>query len=631
MNLIYAGVVLFGAMTLLVEANRNFAVSARHQPFKFYPILKDVEARNLCSSRDWAFGFTAYSMLYLVSYAVLLGSAELYTLVRSLDLSQFEVGSTGSIINPDSDPLNLRGTDYEKPIFVSAFIILFFSLGATKPIESNIRVIAHRLAGVPRGVHQVLDRLHHPEFYKLAKQRSGPLVNRFREQMQNINFDLGKKPGWKGYIGTIENSLEAIDCLSPSVTGEQRAAHFPQLNMDQLQTISKNLKDEIEPLRATIGDLEASEEKLEKLQELSLKAANSTKAVFAVYYIRNGRAIMNLDRGSSLDKIEAFIRKTYRVEQNSFAIAIFLSLIISLVVGFFNYRTYRIREVNVDPGLLPPGEGKAFFGFVERMRENPLSEVPIAEQVLNVLNAPHARAIDAYISSKFSQFFEFALWDSLKFLFAVSAVILAAIFIREVRIEQSAWRSWDWKRMPFLRLLSASFIPCLIGGLAFISVFLIELLWNSGFNITQTQIAVMIDGYWPFYLANFPAFYWLALTSLVLMDKHNNLPAFWTMVIAICACVIYVGLAHLTTFTYWTSQPLPDGGISEQWRDTISLAILPVAFILIFAAALEQTEANEGDPISQNGEQQSENAADRWKQLRSALNAAADKVKRKSQ
>lgn len=290
-NLIYAGVILFGAITLVIEARRNYSVSAKHHPFAFYGILEHLEARHLCSPREWNFGFYVYSLLYLVSYAILLSSTELIELIYYSNAAANLVGATGTTLGPQSDPFNLSGTDYGKPLFISAFIIAFYSVGATRNIELHIRTLAHRLAGVPRGVYQVLDRLQDPDFLSETTPPTGPLMASFREKLKPLQkeeiapktiSDLmtvttlplepgrpAKKPtraagmfasllsnaqarlgsdvednrpkGKEQYLFDICKALRVIDLLRPAIIGGQRATHFPLLGMKELGDISATL------------------------------------------------------------------------------------------------------------------------------------------------------------------------------------------------------------------------------------------------------------------------------------------------------------------------------------------------------------------------------------------------------
>jgi hypothetical protein len=117
-TLLYAGFVAAGAVTLVIEAYRNFnSTSARH-PFDLHPILKEVEVRNLCTTGEIIVGFSFYAFLYLIAYAVLLTSAKVYGLLARANSALGEIGATDTMVGA-GDPaiaevLSLSSGDYNK-------------------------------------------------------------------------------------------------------------------------------------------------------------------------------------------------------------------------------------------------------------------------------------------------------------------------------------------------------------------------------------------------------------------------------------------------------------------------------------------------------------------------------------
>lgn len=127
---IYVGAVIFGAISLLIEADRNYRTSLSNHPFPYHAILEKVELENLCTPREWLSGFLFYSLLYLLAYVLILSSTELFLLVRNANLAELQVGANNEFVGPLSDPVSLADSTYGKPIFVSAFLIAFLSVGA---------------------------------------------------------------------------------------------------------------------------------------------------------------------------------------------------------------------------------------------------------------------------------------------------------------------------------------------------------------------------------------------------------------------------------------------------------------------------------------------------------------------
>ena len=46
---IYVGAILFGAFSLLIEADRNYRTTLGNSPFPYHAILENVELENLCT------------------------------------------------------------------------------------------------------------------------------------------------------------------------------------------------------------------------------------------------------------------------------------------------------------------------------------------------------------------------------------------------------------------------------------------------------------------------------------------------------------------------------------------------------------------------------------------------------
>jgi len=258
-DLIYAGVVIVGAITLLIEAFRNFNLHSGHHPFELHPILKDIEVRNLCTPSEAVTGFAFYAFSYLAIYGVILGSAEVYELIASAKLVKSEIGAAGDVLLPQSDPLGLSSTAYGKPIFVSAFMISFLSIGAVKPIEATLRNLAHRLAGIPRGVYKVIESLRDIPYEEYVKGYPTPLAQKFREKMKGLDPDNE----FKFLRNEIESALIAIDCLSPATSASNRTLYFPLYSMATLTDLSNSLEEELSALNDAITGLGISPEDTE--------------------------------------------------------------------------------------------------------------------------------------------------------------------------------------------------------------------------------------------------------------------------------------------------------------------------------------------------------------------------------
>ncbi len=687
---IYVGVVAFGAITLLIEARRNYAVSARKHPFAFYPILENTNAQQLCSRREWNYGFYIYSLLYLVSYAILLSFTELFELVRDAEFAKGLVGATGDA----PDPLGLAETVYGKPIFVSAFIIAFYSLGATRNIEEHIRTLAHRLAGVPRGVLGIIGRLQNPNFLGTTAPPTGPLLEHLQERLLVIGgssqevdelnallvlpappridskeaLDKSKKTGGQDqnlvakpetlakiraegrnqYIVDIGRALRSIDCLHPTISGGQRASHFPLLGLKELTDLSDKLDKEIDELREAISDLqELDANSLIALKQHTIAVANNAQAVFAVYYIGNSRTILNVEKNRALDRIKTFIDRGYRVELNAMAAGLLFSFVVTIITGYVIYEKYRDTFVQYHPVLMIEqvhpelleidAEAKHYFtnckdrsdekkidldrcdNFEKKYndfgRENPQGSVSLyliclagkeelarnsaengwsATKFDKKCGEPIKAAANVYAKKNQPNYISYSFWDALISLAAVFAVAQMTIFERDIRQEQNTWRRWTFFNLPYVRLVTASVLPALAGVIVLVAVYFLKLFWDMGFALTTARAEALVLDNWRFFIANLAPYFVLSATCFILMDKHDDWPMKATLLAAIAggaayACIIYSVI--LFTYSPYTSDV--SFFLNFQYRDTIQLSLLPAVYLFVFGGVLEITEVHE--------------------------------------
>ena len=227
MDLAYLAVVALGAVTLVLEASRQFSVPVNVHPHDRYPILKGVELEALCTNAELIRGFLIYASIYLGAYGTILTSAELYDLITSSDPTGKVVGAKGDIIGPKDDSVLGDLSGYGKPIFVSAIIIAALTAGIFAPIERTVRSYSHRIAGIPRGVYRIISRLHRIEYTTLSKNFQLPLRDNFNKKVTELFPDSENND----LVMEIQDALQAIDLISPSVTGQLRDQIFPSFRL----------------------------------------------------------------------------------------------------------------------------------------------------------------------------------------------------------------------------------------------------------------------------------------------------------------------------------------------------------------------------------------------------------------
>ncbi|SLN17190.1 hypothetical protein ROA7450_00529 [Roseovarius albus] len=583
-TLIYVGFVIAGAVTLLIEAYRNYNSSLTSVPFKEHPILQNVEVAKLCTPREKNIGFVFYSLLYLVTYILVLSSTEIYELVTQAAASSSEIGPTDDQIGSSDEPQSLFSEQYGKPIFISAAIIAIFSIGALKPVESTMRSLAHRLAGVPRGVYRVIEILHGITFEEESFKNvtdATPLCELFTLNAQRTfqeSYD-------KSSIPTILLSLKTIDYLAPTLIGTQRNSYFSLTQLDKMAELSKKLEADVDDLKGLlVVPLEASDDKRKELFDKANQVANDTIALFAVHFLRNNRAVKNLNQSenSAIAKISNEVKRAYRVELNAFALGTLSSLVLSVSVAFAMVYTWHYFE--------DPIKAKMVTNSVTTVAKNELTEINdknrdlYAEACAEVFNDEDklkdvlpdnnkwdneklntsaqlpTEAKEKCIKiwkdardTKKTENIQGVLFYSFK---EVASVLLAtvlaaitAIFGREVRKEDESWPAWKFRRPPFLRLSSMALIPAIMAvvGVA-VGSFLVDW-YNLDFVMTENQIQSFFRDNAVFFAMHLGFGFIMGVSVLILIDQHDEWSAFLTIPLGIVCAFVVIFWYYLTVIT----------------------------------------------------------------------------------
>lgn len=601
-TLIYWGVVVAGAITLLIEAWRNYNQSLASVPFKEHPILQNVEIGKLSTSREKNIGFAFYSLLYLATYVIVLSSAEVFELLRQAARVTQEIGPTDSFVGLDQGPL--VESSYGKPIFISAAIIAVFSLGALRPVETTMRSLAHRLAGIPRGVYAVIDALHsisYKDYYELECPKTLALMfNKNALSSFKKSFDVEQ-------IDTILTALLTIDYLSPAITGKQRIQHFPFTQLEAMSDLSDKLDEEVSALRGLLSDTAPDEKKRAVIYSTAMGTANDSIALFAVHFLRNNRAIKNFRKKTAIAKIYGEIKGSYHIELNSFGMSVLFSLVCALLIGYvlvFQWSAYEapLSNENLKPRVAEILDNNDIFSEVTTRNE--CLEFPSSAD----LSEKHpeckriwAQVIETAWNERRKGILTFLLREVLPVWLAVTCAALAAILGREVRREDNSWPDWPLRRLPFMRLLSLSIIP------AVIAVFCVSLggvvaFWiDAGFHLTENQMTFFFISRGPFFLMHAILGIVVAIAVLVLADQHDDLIPEATLLLALFFSIlallsyyimVVVGYAPETIRITPLDWPL-FGGFEA--REALLFGSCGFFFLIFFGIFLEITENRRAD------------------------------------
>ena len=616
-SLIYAGVVLAGAVTLLIEAYRNYNSSLTSIPFKEHPILQNVEVAKLCTPREKNIGFMFYSLLYLVSYIVILSSTEVYELVSQAAQANSEVGPTDALIGENNDPFGLAGTQYGKPIFISAAIISIFSLGALRPVESTMRSLAHRLAGVPRGVYNVIEDLHAIPFHEFPVECPKPLTDMFDKNARKVfegSYD-------ESQIKTIETSLRTVDYLAPAITGKLRIQYFPFTQLDKMSELSTILEGKVEELKDLLKKpLEEEETDRQKVFQLANSVANDTIALFAVHFLRNNRAIKHVREDTAISRIYDSIQRSYQVELNSFAMGMLLSICAAVIAAFSAYYLWVVTVAPITPEALQASVVQRLETQEQRpemiavCRMTPANvgrfDAPspgITDAGLTPLEGPEAKACEAAwngnLKTRLSERRQLILAESFWAVFGVflacAFAAISAIFGRDVRKEDNSWPEWKIRRIPFLRLFSMAIVPALLAILGVAIGSFLKFWVDSNFNLTENQIAFFFQSKWAFFAMHAGLGFIVAIAVLFLTDQHDNMHDITTFFLGFVFAVIALGWYYLTIIAGYPAEFMrgrPEGlPFGFEMRETIIFGAHTFFFLIFFSIFLEVTEDRPGD------------------------------------
>ncbi|MGC3937581.1 hypothetical protein ACOTTU_07205 [Roseobacter sp. EG26] len=612
-SLIYFGVVVAGAVTLLIEAYRNYNSSLTSIPFREHPILRNVEVAKLCTPREKNIGFMFYSLLYLGTYIVVLSSTEIYELVTQTLASNSEVGPTDDLTGTATDPIGLIDSQYGRPIFISAAIISIFSIGALRPVENTMRSLSHRLAGVPRGVYAVIEELHAIAFQNFKVECQKPLSDMFT---QNVEEDF-KNSYDSSQIPAIHGSLRTIDYLAPAITGKQRVKHFPFTQLEKMGELSETLEGQVEDLKNQLkNEVKGDEAARKKIFDMANAVANDTIALFAVHFLRNNRAIKNYNSDSAIARINERIKRSYQVELNSFAMGMMFSTL-AIPAAFYtllawNSAEYPITASRLQPIVVETMENQQFDAeLIETCKsrppapdefdeeDDPWDKIDPAVGSLDPPKAEKCRAVwKSTLKTKYAErrhtILTVSFWEVFGVFMSTLLAAITALFGREVRKEDNSWPGWHIRRIPFLRLFSMAVIPSIAAIFGVIAGTFLELWINAGFALTENQIAFFFQSKWSFFAMHAGVGFIVAIGVLVLIDQHDELRAFVTIPMGVLFAFMSLGWYYLIVIASYGPgfiRDTPPGfDYSFEVREMLIYGAHPFLFLIFFAIFLEITE-----------------------------------------
>lgn len=567
MQIAYWAVVFAGAVSLLIEAYRQFSASDDIHTHDRYPILKGVDLDAMCTSGELLRGFLTYASLYIGAYAVILGSTEVFAIVAgssgepgsveaiqnlvvgARDLSQ----DTGAVIAP-TDALKLG-----KPIFVSAAIIAALSMGIFAPVEKMVRNYAHWIAAIPRGVYRVISGLKRIDYSDIGRKTRAPTLDKFESGIASFNADTIHDE----LLKSIRASLKAFDVIQPAVTGQMRDQIFTAMIPPALEKLLVQQKEANTAFNEQLDALAEDPEKLQALQLAAARMCNNMQALFALLYIRNQKAVdTTLVKSPSIKVIEQ-IQQDREPSQHAMSGAIFFMVLSVLLLFPLVYY--------ISLYLLPDSMMRTYEDMGIPSPDNAKPSDPRPRPLFNVaMGFIRNETIIAFLQ------------NGLVFFFCSGTALLS----REASKEYGHWKEWEVNRIPFLRLFKYSVFP---GVVAVIICVLIKLFEYALTVEGAGNFDLFVRGNWQYCLMNFFFGFFIAVAVYVVIDQHDKMVASKTVILSMLAVMPYVVWAFFVQ-TIDTKNPTYLPTFLWILREVFLLSVPALTFTVAFALLLEWSE-----------------------------------------
>lgn len=567
MEIAYWAIVCAGAVSLMIEAYRQFSTSDDLHTHDRYPILKDVDLDAMCTSAELLRGFLMYASLYIGAYAVILGSAEVFAIVAG---SSGEAGSDEAIRNLVVGARDLSqdagaviapvdAFDLGKPIFVSAAIIAALSMGIFAPVERMVRSYAHWIAAIPRGVYRVISGLKRINYQLVGKKSRSPTLEKFEERISN--FDKGVIND--EMLENIQASLKAFDVIQPAVTGQLRDQIFTAIVPAELEALLERQDQENTAFDALLDALTEEPEKLQGLQLAAARMCNNMQALFALLYIRNQKSVDTTLVKNPTIKVIEHIQQDREPSQNALSGGIFVMLVSVLILFPLTYWSSLY--------LLPESMMRSFadMGIVPSGGADPSSK-PIRPSYTDVVGFIRNETIIAFLQ------------NGLVFFLCSGAALLS----REASKEYGRWKDWELNQVPFMRLFKHSVFP---GVVAVIICVLIKLFEYFLTVEVSGSFDVFVRTNWQYCVMNFFFGFFISIAVYVVVDQHENLVARRTVKLSAGAMVPYVVWAFFVQ-TIDTSNPTYLPTYLWMLREVLLISMPALSFAVAFAILIEWSE-----------------------------------------
>ncbi len=547
----YAAIILFGAVTLIVEASRQFAKPSSPASNDKYPILQNVELSSLSTRPEFLRGYIMYVAVFLFIYAAFLLSTELYALIERFgqNAPRGEVGASG-VFSPEVGG-EVVGKDiaYGKPLIISSAIILALSFEVFSNVEAWLRGLAHRLAGIPRGVYRIITRLNQFDYAAFGDKRGLKLAAQLDAFLTAHNISLDDDATAR----ETRLALRTVDLLAPAVVGQYRDRLWPQQHQGPFNELVQQEAGKVNALEHELKALTNDADALHALHYKAVDERNNIQALFALFFIRHRDvAIPDI-----YPPVTYIIRQLRQDKTNTYLNSLAGACLVPTLLTIFLFCAVYILF-------------RSYFN-------------------------PDAHLTAAFIGEQFGVAIEDALIFVSKFVALIAISAGFAISVRESRLETEKWPSWRWRSFPFMRFLTSALGPALLAAAAFTLLSFVEYVLriyiSFGTLLSETQMYEFYTVHFTYSIAMFVPAMVVCWFTFIICDAHSRMTARQSLLTAVgCSALFAVNATLMVILTYDYSMAYSDDVIMKYLEEFLYYLIIPLTFFTGFAALVEISE-----------------------------------------
>lgn len=564
--------VVAGAVFLCIEAYQRYRVLSGQSPYPGHPVLRDITISEIGTERELATGFAFYAFFYLVIYFFFIFSGEVFDLVVKHAAEATLIGPVNLAVDNVGNIFKAEASGYGRPLFIASTMIALSSIGALAKIEIVMRRMAHKIAGLPRGVHGVIDRLEQLRIEGLDKfiEGEGEFASEFKEAfLSKVPDRASGYPSLHPKPDMVIDDLKIIDVLAPALFGIRTSRWFPSAVLAMQDKRLREQEDSLGEFRRTLdkayrlqkslahhpgnGDAAAAEaERANHAGELTKiwddvagqasQLADSLQALFAVLFLRNDRFLAAATFGGAEDPctqkrrdLAERIRDPYSIPVNALIVSTVLTLVTMCIFEYIHLESRTGGQV--------------------------------MQMIGNVTTIVVSLALAGGV----------------------------ALMLVQIEYEGGRWPEWHLNRPPIARLIWTAIIPAFVFlvSLTFLDFLLFTL--DLGAFPNQAQLTNYLSLKWLMFLT-MPILGLIgALSIIILANQYDHLSPVQTVVTSlICSAFLWIW-GFLTVIA--AAKPIDTLPQSAEIILQSQRICLPITMLLVaFALVLEFWEGSERSP-----------------------------------